>query len=436
MNRLLGFLRSIGPAIIVAAVVCGPGSMLMSSKTGAIYGYQMIWVLVLAAVLMWSMVVLSARLGVVHEHTLLQELANRLGRPVAAIVGIFLFLVVGGFQVSNNVAILAAIEPFLEKEGSTAPAFEGRIGLQIGILVFLNFFVITVIYRFGNLYKPVERLLKGIVLIVVTSFAVNLILARPDLGSALRGLIPSPPKGGYWSFFSSPTGNANVTVLQALVATTFSVAGAFFQAYSVRAKGWKLADAKKGMIDSLVGIMVLGGVSLILMTTAAAALHNETMDASKLNSVGDIARQFEPLFGHNAKLIFAVGIFAGGFGAFMVNALIGGNMLADGFGKGATMNDRGTKHATVVALMLGMGVAVACIVLKIRPVAAITVSQASTVLGLPALALALLYLATRQDLTGKRRVPRWMIAMGSIGLVLTILLTLRTVIRLYAQFTA
>lgn len=434
MNRLLEFLRSIGPAIIVAAVVCGPGSMLMSSKTGAIYGYDMIWVLILAATLMWSMVVLSARLGVVHEHTLLQELANRLGRPVAAVVGLFLFLVVAGFQVSNNVAILAAIEPFLEKEGSTVSALEGRAGLQIGILVFLNLFVIGVIYRFGNLYKPVERLLKGIVLLVVCSFAVNLFLAKPDLGAVLKGLVPSPPEGGFGAFFSSPTGNANVTVLQALVATTFSVAGAFFQSYSVRAKGWKLADAKKGMIDSLVGIFVLGGVSLILMTTAAAALHNESVDASKLNSVGDIARQFEPLFGRNAKLVFAAGIFAGGFGAFMVNALIGGNMLADGFGKGATMNDRGTKHATVVALLLAMGIAVACILLGIKPVAAITVAQASTVLGLPALALALLYLATRPDLTGPRRVPRWMVAMASLGLVLTLLLTARTVIRLYAQF--
>lgn len=434
MNRLLEFLRSIGPAIIVAAVVCGPGSMLMSSKTGAIYGYDMIWVLILAATLMWSMVVLSARLGVVHEHTLLQELANRLGRPVAAVVGLFLFLVVAGFQVSNNVAILAAIEPFLEKEGSTVSALEGRAGLQIGILVFLNLFVIGVIYRFGNLYKPVERLLKSIVLLVVCSFAVNLFLAKPDLGAVLKGLVPSPPEGGFGAFFSSPSGNANVTVLQALVATTFSVAGAFFQSYSVRAKGWKLADAKKGMIDSLVGIFVLGGVSLILMTTAAAALHNESVDASKLNSVGDIARQFEPLFGRNAKLVFAAGIFAGGFGAFMVNALIGGNMLADGFGKGATMNDRGTKHATVVALLLAMGIAVACILLGIKPVAAITVAQASTVLGLPALALALLYLATRPDLTGPRRVPRWMVAMASLGLVLTLLLTARTVIRLYAQF--
>ena len=69
MNGLVAFLRSIGPAIIVAAVVCGPGSMLMSSKTGAIYGYSMIWLVLMAATLMWSMVALSARLGVVLERT-------------------------------------------------------------------------------------------------------------------------------------------------------------------------------------------------------------------------------------------------------------------------------------------------------------------------------------------------------------------------------
>ena len=60
MNGLVAFLRSIGPAIIVAAVVCGPGSMLMSSKTGAIYGYSMIWLVLMAATLMWSMVALSS----------------------------------------------------------------------------------------------------------------------------------------------------------------------------------------------------------------------------------------------------------------------------------------------------------------------------------------------------------------------------------------
>jgi len=161
MQHLLAFIRSIGPAIIVAAVVCGPGSMLMSSKTGAIYGYSMIWLVAAAATLMWSMVALSARLGVVLERTPLGELATRLGRPVAAIVGTLLFLVVVGFQVSNNVAIVAAVEPFLPAPESAAGP--RGLTLPLTILFAVNLFMLAVLYRFGDLYRPIERLLKAIV---------------------------------------------------------------------------------------------------------------------------------------------------------------------------------------------------------------------------------------------------------------------------------
>lgn len=423
MNRLIEFFKSIGPAIIVAAVVCGPGSILMSSKTGAIYGYDMIWVLALAATLMWCMVVLSARLGVVHRHTLIEELSVRLGRPVGVFIGITLFLVVAGFQVSNNIAIVAAVETFTEDLGAAG---------KVGVLLALNAFIMVVLYGFRNLYNPIEKIMKTIVLLMVTSFVINLIISRPDAGAMIGGLIPSPPEGGYGTFFSDPSGAGNVLVLQALVATTFSVAGAFYQAYGVRAKGWGLKDVKKGMIDSLVGTSVLFGVSLIVMSTAAAALHGK-VDPAELNAVSDIARALEPLFGTSARYVFACGIFAGGFGAFMVNAMIGGNMLSDGFGKGATINDRGARNGTVLALLIGMVVAIASIVKGYSVVNVITVAQASTVLGLPALAAALVYLGTRPDLTGDRRVPRWMIVMGSIGFLLSLLLTLRTIIKVYVK---
>lgn len=425
MNKISEFFKSIGPAIIVAAVVCGPGSILMSTKTGAIYGYNMIWLLAIASSLMWCMVVLSARLGVVHEHTLIEELSLRLGRPVGMFIGITLFLVVAGFQVSNNIAIVAAVESFTDNLSVAA---------KVGVLLALNAFIVMVLYGFRNLYTPIERIMKGIVLFMVTSFVINLIMAKPDVYAMFKGLIPSPPEGGYRAFFSDPTGGGNVLVLQAMVATTFSVAGAFYQAYGVRAKGWGIKDAKRGMIDSLVGTSVLFGVSLIVMSTGAAALHGQ-VDAAELNSVSDIARALEPLFGANAKYIFACGIFAGGFGAFMVNAMIGGNMLSDGFGKGATINDAGARNATVLALFIGMAIAIVSIAKGYSVVNVITVAQASTVLGLPALAAALVYLATRSDLTGERKVPRWMIVMGSVGFLLSLLLTLRTAIVVYAKLS-
>ncbi|MFV1994727.1 MAG: manganese transporter, partial [Verrucomicrobiales bacterium] len=69
-----------GPAIIVAAVVLGPGSILTTSKVGATYGYSMIWALVLAILLMIGATALAGRLGVGYEGTPCDELAGRLGR--------------------------------------------------------------------------------------------------------------------------------------------------------------------------------------------------------------------------------------------------------------------------------------------------------------------------------------------------------------------
>ena len=79
-------LRSIGPAIIVAAVVLGPGSILTSSKVGAQFGWFGVPVLMVAVILMIGMVALSARLGVVYRNSLCDELALRLNRPVAVAV--------------------------------------------------------------------------------------------------------------------------------------------------------------------------------------------------------------------------------------------------------------------------------------------------------------------------------------------------------------
>ena len=45
-DQRVGRLGSIGPAILIAAVVLGPGSILANSKVGWQYGYDMVWVLV------------------------------------------------------------------------------------------------------------------------------------------------------------------------------------------------------------------------------------------------------------------------------------------------------------------------------------------------------------------------------------------------------
>ena len=118
------WLRSLGPAIIVAAVVCGPGSILNCSKVGARFEYQALWVLAVAGALMFATTVLAGRIGLAYQRTPCDELASRLGRWAAVVVGTVLFLLIACFQSSNNVALIWGLEPLI---GNSDP--EGKVAI-------------------------------------------------------------------------------------------------------------------------------------------------------------------------------------------------------------------------------------------------------------------------------------------------------------------
>ncbi|MDA1277664.1 MAG: divalent metal cation transporter, partial [Verrucomicrobia bacterium] len=128
-----GLIESLGPAIIVACVVLGPGSILANSKVGWQFGYDMLWVVLCAAILMIGMTALSARLGVLLDHSLCEELSRRAGRFWGAAVGVCIFLVCGSFQFGNNLGVLFAIDPFLD-----GTRFAESQSLRVIILVALN----------------------------------------------------------------------------------------------------------------------------------------------------------------------------------------------------------------------------------------------------------------------------------------------------------
>ena len=436
-----GLLRSLGPAIIVASVVLGPGSILTSSKVGCQYGYDMLWVLAGAAILMIAMVALSARLGVVLKGTPCDELARRLGRPFAAFVGIVLFLVIASFQSSNNIAVLASIEPFFESSDAPAASGAGSAATSDWLiptiaLVALNVLIVAVMYGLRKLYGVIETMMKILVVVMIVGFAANLLFARPSAAGVLGGLVPKlPPMEGLLPRLSGGKVVDPLWAVQGLIATTFSVAGAFYQAYLVREKGWTQTYLRQGLVDSVVGIALLGMITMVIMITAASALHG-MVDPADLKSAGDVASQLQPLFGPAAKLLFCIGIFAGAFSSFLVNAMIGGALLSDGLGLGASMDQRWPKLLTTAALVIGMGVAIASRSFGMSRVGLIIFAQALTVLGVPILAGSLLYLATRRELTGSRRVPFWMKLLAAVGGLVTVALAVRTAWRIYLQITA
>ena len=411
-DESIASLRSIGPAIIVASVVVGPGSILTSSKVGHEFGYSMCWVLLLAGLLMIGMVTLAGRLGITLSGTLCDELAVRLGRPLTASIGIVMFLVVAAFQSSNNIAVVTSVEQFIGSAHDTeSDATATMKYIPSILLVCLNVLIIVAIYGMRHLYVPIERTMKALVLIMIVGFAGNVFFARPSLVSVFEGLVPTMPQSSDW------------LPLLGLFGTTFSVAGAFYQGYLVREKGWDASNIKQGTFDSVIGISVLCLTTMVIMVTSAAVLHGQEIE---LESASDVGAQLEPLFGPAAAILFNIGLLAGALSSFLVNAMIGGTVLSDSFGLGFSMDGRWPKAFTVAALLFGMVVAIAATAFDFSRVGMIVFAQALTVIGMPLLAISLLFLGTRKNASGTRNAPPWIVVLAVLGTLMSVILAART----------
>lgn len=406
-------LRSIGPAVVIAAVLCGPGSILTSSKIGAQLGYRAVWVLLLACLLMVAMISLASRVGIEFRDTPCGEIARRLGRPWAVLVGIVMFLIIACFQSGNNMAIAAGLEAF----DVATPTW-----LAVGLLLIVNGAVIALLYVRRRLYGLIEQAMKLLVFLMVVAFLANGLVARPSLAQAARGLIPTDPGKDAW-------------LLVALMGTTFSVAAAFYQAYLAREKGWGREHYGVQLWDTIIGVVTLGGISLVIMMTSAAVFFDRPEPVS-FASAADVAQQLKPLFGTWAQVVFGIGILAGALSSFLVNGLIGGHILADGLGWGDRIDSPWTRHFTTAALLVGMVVALLSVATGMSRVTLIVFAQALTVLGVPALGAALIFLGSSRNREAPGSIPAWILAGAWIGFLVTGIMAVRTVMTILRTVSA
>lgn len=421
--------RSVGPALIVACVVVGPGSILTSSKVGCQFGYEMIWLLVSAGVLMVGAIAAAAHVGVAFSDSPCTELTRRVGRPIALLAGLSVFLITACFQFSNNLGVLAALAPLVDSTGEWSST----------ILVALNVALILCLFGFRHLYVPVERIMMGLVALMLIGFAANLLFSMPSPTEILAGLIPRLPEDLAEGFLPRMVRDASGEmqlvdpwlVIQGLLLTNFSIAGAFYQAYLVKEKGWTAGNLRQGLVDSAVGAAVLVFISLMIMITSAAQLYGK-IEPDELRTITDVARQLEPMFGAAAKWLFCLGVLAAAISSFLVNSMIGGAMLADGLGLKASIDSVWSRLFTTVVLLSGMGVALGTDSQSRVPL--IIFAQAMTVLGGPVLVLSLDYLLWRSKTDRQMRPAWWIVGLMAMATVVVFLLAIRTGWRLIGQW--
>ncbi|MDH4240605.1 MAG: divalent metal cation transporter, partial [Phycisphaerae bacterium] len=198
-----------------------------------------------------------------------------------------------------------------------------------------------------------------------------------------------------------------------------------YQGNLVREKGWTIKDYDRGIVDSIAGVCVITGVSAIILITAGTVLRGQ-----EANDISVLATQLRPLLGRGSHTLFCIGLFAVAMNPFVINAMIGGSILADGIGKPAKLSDPWSRRLTVMVLLIGMAVAMIVLNTPIKKVDAIIFGAALTVIGNPLMAVTILWLANQKDIMGDRRNSVVLNILTGLGLVVVVLMAVRVLWRI------
>lgn len=381
------FADLIGPGFITAALVLGPGSLAVASKLGANYEFRLLWVIPLCVIFMGAFTVVATRIGLSSELTLIQLIREKYGNIVCMIIGVGLFVVAASFQAGNSIGAGMVFSEWFDT--SSAPWVIAFSLIAIILLFFKSFF------------KILEKIMIGMVVLMLVSFVITLIISRPNLYLVFSQFT-----------FSVPSGSQFLAL--ALVASSFSIAGAFYQSYLVQEKGWKRENTVVHERESLSGILILGVITSTVLLVAASVLFPQGI---KVNSATEMAKTLEPIFGNYATIIFMLGLFAASFSSLIGNATLGGVLLSDALNIGRRLESQKVRYVIMSVIVIGASVAV---IFGKLPIELIVMAQGFTIIVVPVIGLMIFLIARDRAAKKKMKLGPIMQVFLVVGLLLLV----------------
>lgn len=398
---MIAKIRQLGPGALVTAAFIGPGTVTACTLAGAIHGYALLWALLFATVATIVLQEMSARLGLITHRGLGANLAELFANspvrwPLIALVGVALYAGNAAYEAGNLSGAALGIEA-IAGEGTFTLAIVGIAGLA-GILLLT-----------GS-YAVIERALLVLVAVMTLAFAATFAITQPELGALFAGMVtPSVPEG------------ALVTVV-ALIGTTIVPYNLFLHASAVARKGGSAQDLAAVRADTTISIGIGGLIAILIASTAVASLFAQGL---AVENAGDMARQFEPLFGAYSRYLLGVGLLAAGLTSAITAPMATGFAMAEILQLPSEAKSLAFRAIALSVLVIGAGLSLA----GIRPVEVILAAQFANGLLLPILAGFLLYAMNQSALLG-RYVNGWL-ANGA-GIAVTLIaggLGLRLILR-------
>jgi len=384
------FLNRLGPGFITGSSDDDPSGIATYSQAGAQFGTGMLWTTLMALPLMIAVQEMSARIGMVAGDGVTKVLRVRYPKWV-------LWLFVGLLVVANTVNIGADLGAMADASRLLLP------GIPFAVMAIL-FTLLTLILEIFITYKTYAGILKwfafSLLSYVLTAFIVN-----ADWRDILIHMV-----------LPSVTLNKDFFImLVAVLGTTISPYLFIWQSHeeieeeiskgrttSRMRKGASAKEMREMRADTLIGMSFSQFVTFFIIATAAMTFFRNGLH--DIQTAGDAARALEPLAGHYASLLFAIGIVGTGLLAVPVLAASASYALSDAFNwhEGLYRKFR-EAHGFYGVIMVSTLVGLLINFVGINPIKALIWTAVLNGLITPPIILIMLFVANNTSVMGKWR---------------------------------
>ena len=344
-SRMRSALGLIGPGVITGAADDDPCAIGTYAKTGAAFGFSMLWLVPVVFPMMSTAVYLSSKIGMVSGMGIAGVIRDHYPRWL-------LYPVIAGLVIANIIGAGADI-------GAVAASLGLVVHVSVPVIIVGVTLFILVLQIWGS-YSTLQRMFKWLAL-ALFAYVGAAVLAKPDLGAVIWGTLT--PRLHLSTDYLS--------MLVAVVGTSLSPYLFFWQAsqeveeelaigrqHVWQRRGTSDEELQYAALDVNVGMFFSNLIMYFIILCTAATLFQAGQ--TNIDSAYAAAQALRPLAGKTASLLFATGVVGVGILAIPVLTTGPAYALAEIFGWNHSL-DHKPAHAKefyaiiAVATLLAMG---------------------------------------------------------------------------------
>ena len=381
-----------GPAVVASIAYLDPGNFATNIHAGAKYGYNLLWVVLLANVVAMLFQALSAKLGIVTGRNLAEMCREQFPRPI-----------VRAMWAAGEIAAMAT---------DLAEFLGGAIGLSLLFhLPLLGGMLVTAIIVYGILlyerrgFRPIELIIGGLVAVIALCYMIELFIAPVDWGSAaLHTVLPQIPDG---EALLLAVGIIGATVMPHAVYLHSGLTQARIPARteSERRKLVRISNR-----EVIIALSVAGLVNMAMVVMASGAFHAGHPEVAEIETA---YHTLVPLLGGAAAGVFLVSLLASGISSSTVGTMAG-QMIMQGF--------VGFRIPIWLRRLVTMLPAFIVVALGVNATNTLIISQVILSITLPVPMIALIMFTRRRDLMGEFASRRLTHVAASLGAAVVLML--------------